>query len=303
VAAAGQRASEWANDPQVYVSGFDAYLDAYVSTEEEADAVGWLSRSLTGPDEDDGVFRLIGLGYIVGSYEDWSEDALSESVGLFSNFRQKMEREYEANGVHPDAYDLVYGSNILSIRISEFAVEGDDTLLTRVDAGFERHAAPLLVGPLSDDELLAYRTMYDLGIGLRLFFLWSARMDELGFDAESRWADLEIASELVGGDRLTEAEFPLRINGCVVDLADTLGYEIRSDGPAGGQHVTRFLAEGEEANILSAQKSGRLLGSREVDVPLPRHVDVLRAFGFTLMSFPNGKRYELRNWPGVRRIE
>jgi len=29
---------------------------------------------------------------------------------------------------------------------------------------------------------------------------------------------------------------------------------------------------------------------------------VFRQLGFKKMTYPNGKRYELRTWPGVRRI-
>lgn len=182
-------------------------------------------------------------------------------------------------------------------------MDGDTTLDARLDAGFDFLVVPHFEAPPSDEVLYAFRATYDLGIGLRLYFLWCARMDELGIDQLARWADLELATELMGGDRLEGLEFPFRIHGCGVDLTDTLGYEIRSSGPLGGEHVTRFLPEGDEASIVSAEKVGRIAGARSVDVPLPRHVEVLREFGFTRMRFPNGKRYELRTWPGVRRIE
>jgi hypothetical protein len=37
-------------------------------------------------------------------------------------------------------------------------------------------------------------------------------------------------------------------------------------------------------------------------VPIERHVDVLRTLGFQQMVWPDGKRYEIRTWPGVRRV-
>jgi hypothetical protein len=44
------------------------------------------------------------------------------------------------------------------------------------------------------------------------------------------------------------------------------------------------------------------LGMRKVRVPEPGHVEVLRALDFQYMTWPNGKRYELRSWPGIKRV-
>jgi hypothetical protein len=42
---------------------------------------------------------------------------------------------------------------------------------------------------------------------------------------------------------------------------------------------------------------------RKENVPTQRHVEVLRQLGFREMIWPNGKHYEIRGWPGVRRIK
>jgi hypothetical protein len=39
-----------------------------------------------------------------------------------------------------------------------------------------------------------------------------------------------------------------------------------------------------------------------MNLRIEKHVDVLRELGFVEMVFPNGKRYEIRGWPGIKRI-
>jgi hypothetical protein len=78
-------------------------------------------------------------------------------------------------------------------------------------------------------------------------------------------------------------------------------YDIQSRGRLGGHHGTLFRARGNTAEIVGIGKIG-LAGKRLVDVPIEKHVDVFRELGFAEMVFPSGKRYEIRTWPGIRRI-
>jgi hypothetical protein len=117
--------------------------------------------------------------------------------------------------------------------------------------------------------------------------------------------------DLTAGNRLEDVELPLSIAGCQVieqpgnkEGGRPFGavYDIQSRGPFGGEHGTLFRAEGDVAEIIGIAKIGRLVGRQRLSVPTEKHVQVLRELGFREMVFPDGKRYEIRNWPGVRRI-
>jgi hypothetical protein len=116
----------------------------------------------------------------------------------------------------------------------------------------------------------------------------------------------ETAEEL-----LEDADLPLAIAGC--ELIEQPGnkeggrpfgavYDIQSRGPLGGRQGTLFRAAGDVAEIIGIAKIGRLLGSQRQTTPTEKHVQVLRELGFREMVYPDGRRYEIRTWPGVRRI-
>ena len=103
-------------------------------------------------------------------------------------------------------------------------------------------------------------------------------------------------------ERLNELDYPLRFRGVgsgavVVDF----GYGLGSQGPLGGHHVTVFVAVGEEARLAAVYKDG-WFGLCHQSVPIEKHVQALRDLGFTTIVFPSGTRYELRSWPGIRRV-
>ncbi len=108
-------------------------------------------------------------------------------------------------------------------------------------------------------------------------------------------------TELTAEDRLRGAELPTVVAGC--DLLEGMAgtYDIQSRGRLGGQHGTLFRAQGDTAEIVGIGKIG-WIGMRHLNVPIEKHVDAFRELGFTEMVFPSGKRYEIRGWPGVRRI-
>lgn len=102
-------------------------------------------------------------------------------------------------------------------------------------------------------------------------------------------------------DALRGAELPALVSGCQLLHGQAGTYDIQSRGRLGGQHGTLFRAQGDTAEIVGIGKVG-WTGYSPLDVPIEKHVDVFRELGFTEMVFPNGKRYEIRTWPGVRRI-
>jgi hypothetical protein len=103
--------------------------------------------------------------------------------------------------------------------------------------------------------------------------------------------------------RLLTLELPAEIAGAtVVPGPPTTGlHDIQSRGVLRAQHSTLFDAEGDVAVITGIGKVG-LFGYHDESVPIERHVQVLRELGFTEFALPNGKRYEIRDWPGVRRV-
>jgi hypothetical protein len=116
----------------------------------------------------------------------------------------------------------------------------------------------------------------------------------------------ETAEELLEG-----ADLPLSVAGC--ELIEEPGnkeggrpfgavYDIQSRGPLGGQLGTLFRAAGDVAEIIGIVKIGRLLGHQHQSTPTEKHVQVLRELGFKEVIYPDGRRYEIRTWPGVRRI-
>lgn len=299
-----QQATLFEHDPEAYWVALDAYINGWEGDEEERNATYWLAHAVN-PIDDDSIFRIVALGYIVGSYESWSRSGLSERIGLFANLREKEERELAETGIEGGAFNLVYGCRIFSARIADLAVEDDSTQGQRLDLAFQRLVIEKFETSPSAEEIPMLRSVFDLGVAQRLYWLWQVNMDELGLDEDERWADLEFASEPYGGDRLAELEVPLEIRGCVVDLTDTLGYEIRSERRMGGHDVSVFLAHGDRAEIITSAKTGRS-GSRKVKTPHPRHIDVLRDLGYTTATFPNGEEYRLSSWgglSGVRRVK
>ena len=119
--------------------------------------------------------------------------------------------------------------------------------------------------------------------------------------------------ELTAEERLERQrpDLPATIAGCEVleQAGNKEGgypfgavYDIQSRGFFGAKHGTLFRATGNTAEIIGIAKIGRFLGYQDQSIPIERHVQVMRELGFLEVVFPNGKRYEIRTWPGVRRI-
>lgn len=291
----GFRRAQFEESPERYVEAFGSFLDDFVSTDEEESLTGVVAYSVTGSENED-IFRLVGLGYVAGLWEDWNPTIEETSLGLFSNLREKEEREYTEQGIPSELFDVVYGVNMIAIRLSDFVRPDDTSLDERLGLLFERFLLPLFEEQPEGVELSGVRHTFDLGVALRVFLLWQEQMDKRGVPEEERWSDMSLVA--TAPDPLSGLDFPVSLHGCTLDLSDTFGYEIRSGGPLGASHVTVFRSEGELAHIMSAAKGGRL-GFREMQVPTPRHVDVLRDLGFAEAVFPNGKRYQLASMGGL----
>ena len=95
----------------------------------------------------------------------------------------------------------------------------------------------------------------------------------------------------------------MTVIGCQLDAGPgPRTFDIESKGPLGGEQGTLFMARDDTAWVLGVGKKG-WLGSRRLDTPIERHVEVLRELGFTRMVLPNEKEYEIREgWPGVKRV-
>jgi hypothetical protein len=181
----------------------------------------------------------------------------------------------------------------------EAQAEDSGLLDVRMPFTFERVVVPLFQGTMRADNREAWLGFFRFGVGAGLYSLWQDRMAELGVAAEQQYRDwVVVESE---NDRLSELELPVVIHGCELRRHPLTGYELRSKGPLGGGNVTSFHSEGPLADIFGVAKAGKL-GTRPVKVPIERHVQALRELGFTEVRFPNGKHYELRAWPGLKRI-
>lgn len=297
-------AAEFERDPDQYIDDFDAYLQSWEGSHDEHTLAEWIAYASTGENDPD-LVRFVALGYIAATWEVWAEDIGERRVGSFENMRRKSDRRLAERGAPEELWDLIYGTNVISVQVPEWAAAGDETLARRLDAIFEQVviANTQFEAPPSEETLGGLRTFFDRGIALHLFLRWWKAKDELGVPPLERWSDLGLVQ--LYEDRLAGLELPATIRGCTVDETDTLGYEICSRGKFGGEHVTAFLAEGEHANVTQIVTSGRL-GTRPVKVPEPSHVDVLRDLGFDEATFPGGQRYRLSSWgglSGIRKIE
>lgn len=105
---------------------------------------------------------------------------------------------------------------------------------------------------------------------------------------------------------MNSPEFPVKAAGCKVyrDLeghGDNL-FAISSFGRFGGHHVTVFGVDGDTAQIQLISKHGRYRRTSHPENPLKKHVQALRALGFTELVAPEGQRYDISQWP-IRRID
>lgn len=293
-------AAVYEQDPAQYVAEFETYLQSWEGTDEERDLAEWVVYASTGENEPH-LFRFVALGYITASWETWADNFADRRVGLFENMRRKSDRDCGAAGVPKELWDVIYGTNVISAQIPDFARVDDDTLIDRLHLIFEQVVLmnTEFESPPNEETLGGLRAFFNNGVALYLFLQWWQALDEREIPYGTRWSDIGLAP--IYDNRLADVPFPMTIRGCTIDESDTLGYEIRSPGKLGGEHLTVFLAEGEHANVIQIATSGRL-GTRAVKLPESRHIDVLRDLGFEEATLPNGQRYRLSSWGGLSGI-
>ena len=112
-------------------------------------------------------------------------------------------------------------------------------------------------------------------------------------------------AETAAARLMTSPEFPVKAAGCKVyrdeeGHGDNL-FAVSSFGRFGGHHVTVFGADGDTADIQLISKHGRYRRTSHPKEPLKKHVQALRALGFTELVEPDeGRRYDISEWP-IRR--
>jgi hypothetical protein len=252
-------------------------------------------------DRYEGVNETVALGFLAGQLEEWRREELAEHR-ISTIWREEMEAEMAMR--FDDEWDaeawarIVFSVTHFASSLEEFCFDRerlDERLAFLCDATTE----DLFDDRLPDEMRRGLRTLFRFGVGLFLFVLWSSLMDDLNVPEHERWTDNFLVRPI--SDELISLDFPVRIRGCEVVREDLVGgYEIRSRGRLGARHWMRFRALGDVAEIVAIVTEGRL-GTRAVRVPEPRHVDVLRELGFRYMTWPDGSRYELRTWPGIKR--
>ena len=113
-------------------------------------------------------------------------------------------------------------------------------------------------------------------------------------------------SETAATRLMNSTAFPVKAAGCKVyrdeeGHGDNL-FGISSFGRFGGHHVTVFGVDGDTADIQLISKHGRYRRTSHPTDPLKKHVQALRALGFTELVEPEGRRYDISEWP-IRRID
>jgi hypothetical protein len=107
--------------------------------------------------------------------------------------------------------------------------------------------------------------------------------------------------------RLTNSStFPVKVAGCKVyrdeeGHGDNL-FAVSSFGRFGGHHVTVFGVDGDVADVQLISKHGRYRKTSHPREPLKKHVQALRELGFTELVEPEGRRYDISQWP-IQRLD
>jgi hypothetical protein len=286
-------------DPVEYVEAFGAFYPSCDVTDKEAAALDWPVHVCGGRSED--LHAVCAAGYVAGKWERWAEDLTDPELGLFEQHHRNEYERYAEDGLPAEVWEVVYVANLIRVQLEKFAA--DDGLLARLDHIYDHGVIPMYANPPTGEMRERVRLFFDQGVGVALALTRRAQFAARGVGAEPFAGEMSFPQ--LEPDSLDDAELPVAVRDCVLSRHDMLGYVLRYDGPMKGVHEMAFRAEGGTATIISMKKEGRL-GAREQDVPLPRHVDALRALGFEEMVWPNGKRYRLASWGGlggVRRVK
>jgi hypothetical protein len=287
-------------DRDSYLAAFWKLEDGYEWSEDELGLVDGLTLWIDA--EVEGLAQGVAMGYLAGRLEAWRPELAEYRISTI--LRDFIEEEIAEK--FGEGWDAAAWSRIM---YCVFDFQGDlerfvfdsGRLNERLRSISDVVAKRVFSEPLGEETLSLWQNVHRYGMALCLYVTWLSVMDELGVPEHERWTENVEARPI--SDTLVSLDLPIEINGCEFGREDLIGgYEIESKGRLGGRYSMRFRAIGDMAEIVAIVTEGRVW-TRTLDVPLPRHVDVLRKLGFSQMAFPNGKRYELRTWPGVRRIK
>ncbi len=295
----GSGSELYRRDRGEYLDAFWELEDGYKWSQPELDLVNAVGFWL-GEDKVAGLPQIVGMGYLAGRMEAWRESLAEHRLSTLS--AGVMEEEIaEHFGPKWDQSWPRIVSCIIDFRtkLEEFAFD-QERLNERLAFLCDAACDLAFKGVLTDEQRVQWREFHRHGTATALYARWWEVMDELGVPEDERWTDELYARPT--SDSLVNLELPTEINGCELSREDLVGgYDIRSKGPFGGGHWVRFRALGDTAEFILIVKEGRL-GAQRMKAPIERHVDVLRTLGFQQMVWPDGKRYEIRTWPGVRRV-
>jgi hypothetical protein len=294
---------------QLFRTEPQAYYAAYLELDESAqwseweldfvNAIGaWLGRG-----ENEAAPHMVAAGYRAGQMERWRDDRLAEHR-LTAIWRDAMEAELAEGfpeGAGRDEWvRFIHAIASFNASLDDFCFDREH-LDKRLGFLCQTLADRVFEGGLTAELKPFWFTVFRHGTALDLYLRWVELMDERNVPEVDRWTDELYARP--ASDPLVGMDLPSSVAGCELSLAEVVGgYDIRSTGGRGSEHWTRFRALGQTAEIILITEQG-WTGLREVNVPTERHVEVLRQLGFREMSWPDGKRYEIRGWPGVRRIK
>jgi hypothetical protein len=300
---------EAASGDQLYRKHPQAYYAAYIELDErrpwlqwELDLVNGVGYWL-GANESEAVPHMVAAGYRAGQMERWNDDKLAEHR-LTTIWRETLEAEVAER--FPESWDkgewgrIVYEVTTFNASLDEFCFDRE-RLDERLGYLCQRLGDRIFEGGLTAELKPFWFVVFRHGAALALYVRWLELMDQLHVPDHERSTQNLYARPV--SDPLLELDLPISVAGCELSRADIVGgYDLRSKGALGGGHWTRFRARGDTAEVILIAKDG-WTGMRKMNVPTERHVDALRQLGFKEMTWPDGKRYEIRGWPGVRRIK
>jgi hypothetical protein len=289
-------------DPQAYFAAYIELDERREWSQWELDLVNGVGYWL-GQDKNEAIPHMVAAGYGAGQMERWREDKLAEHR-LTTIWREGMEAEIAER--FPESWDretwarIVYAVTGFNSDLDDFCFDAE-RLDERLGFLSQTLADHIFEGGLTADIQPFWFTIFRHGAALALYVRWLELMDELNVPEHERSTDNLRARPV--SDPLVTLDLPRSVGGCELSRADIVGgYDLRSKGSLGSGHWTRFRALGDTAEIVLITKEG-WTGMRKENVPTQRHVEVLRQLGFREMIWPNGKHYEIRGWPGVRRIK
>lgn len=211
--------------PQLYMENLWNVLEPSVSDEYETEVGQWLVHTAGGRSEDLGA--LWWGGYQVGLFETWRDDSGAVALGLFSSLRLNEYDRFREDGAPEELLDALYATNIIRVKLDEFARPGD-SVVQRINFAFDRILESAYAeGHRPEGEMKeTVGLFFELGVAFAVFRLW---VEDAG---EEQLVAGEIEFLQAEPDSLSHLSLPL--------------------------NEMKFTAEGATADIYEMSKVGRL---------------------------------------------